>query len=479
MSALRRTNRGRRLRLGWATDSLFRPVDASWLAAFRVLFGLLMAVSMLRFLAYGWVDRLFIQPSFHFKYSGFSWVEPLGSSEMHALFWCLLALALCVSAGLYFRFCALLFACGLTYVQLIDVATYLNHYYLAALLSWLLAFSPAHRMWSIDAWLFRRFVAHRAATVSRIWLLVFRYQIGLVYVFAGLAKLNADWLLHAQPLSIWLGTKTDLPLLGHVFTWPYVPLLMSWAGFLFDSTIVVWLSLRRTRIWAYLVVIGFHAMTNLLFDIGMFPFIMTVCALVFFEPNWPKRLLSRFGSTSIGVGSPPSPADASTVKRSSHNRIRRLWLLPLAAYALVQLVLPLRFIGYPGNLLWHEQGMRFSWRVMLRAKGGNLTYLVEDEDTGRTLRVDPTDYLADWQVAELVSQPDLILQLAHYIGNQEFLAGHHVRIRAESRISLNGRRSAVFVDPEVNLLEKSPGLAPIDWLLPPPSTAPHHTRPVL
>ena len=36
----------------------------------------------------------------------------------------------------------------------------------------------------------------------------------MVYVFAGLAKLNADWLLDAQPLRIWLAARSDLPIVG-------------------------------------------------------------------------------------------------------------------------------------------------------------------------------------------------------------------------------------------------------------------------
>src|SRR5690606_7392997 len=137
-------------------EHLTRPVDAAWLAVLRMAFGALLAVSMLRFLVYGWVDRLLLDPSFHFKYWGFEWVEPLPGPAMHALFWVMLVLSLTMAAGFAFRLSALGLAAGLTYVQLIDVSTYLNHYYLAALLVWLLSVSPAHRIWSLDAWLARR-----------------------------------------------------------------------------------------------------------------------------------------------------------------------------------------------------------------------------------------------------------------------------------------------------------------------------------
>ena len=132
-------------------EFLFRAIDSSWLVAFRVLYGLAMCASMLRLIGYGWLDELFVRPSFHFKYWGFGWVEPLSASGMHALAWSLAALALAVAAGFCFRITAPAFVAGFSYLQLIDVTTYLNHYYLASLLGLLLAVSPAHRAWSVDA----------------------------------------------------------------------------------------------------------------------------------------------------------------------------------------------------------------------------------------------------------------------------------------------------------------------------------------
>ena len=37
---------------------------------------------------------------------------------------------------------------------------------------------------------------------------------GVVYVFGGIAKLNPDWLFHAQPLRIWLYNSGDVPPVG-------------------------------------------------------------------------------------------------------------------------------------------------------------------------------------------------------------------------------------------------------------------------
>lgn len=458
--------------------------DIAWLVAFRVMFGLALGVSMQRFLAHGWVDELLVSPRYRFHYWGFAWVEPLSRGHMHALFWALSALGLAVAAGLAFRVTAPLFALGLTYVQLVDVSTYLNHYYLAALLAWLLAVSPAGKAGSIDAWIARRARARAgkpeprdADTIPFAWHALFRVQIGVVYVFAALAKAQPDWLLHGQPLGIWLGARTDLPLLGRLFVLPHAALVMSWAGFLFDATIVFFLSTKKTRLYAYAVVIGFHAVTRLLFDIGMFPFIMSIGALVFFDASWPRKLLRKVRGGSARLED--VTARAIPVRAPATKTTRALLALG-AAYALFQILMPLRSFAYGGNVLWHEQGMRYSWRVMVRAKGGSVTFFVTSKASGRTFAVSPRAYLTPFQENEMAGQPDLVVQLAHTIG-QDYAAreGGPVEVRAEAIASLNARPGVPLVDPSIDLMTVHDGIGPASYVMPAPVGPPPPTRPVL
>jgi hypothetical protein len=458
-------------------DAALRPVDIAWLAAYRVVFGLAMAVSMERFLAYGWVEELLVAPRFRFHYWGFAWVAPLAGGSMRLLVWALVVLGLAVAAGLAFRVTAPLLAAGLTYIQLLDVSTYLNHYYLAGLLAWLFAVSPANRVWSVDALLRDRLAStRRAPTVAAAWLYLFRLQVGVVYVGAGLAKAQGDWLLHGQPLGIWLGARTSLPVLGKLFTLDGVPLAMSWFGFFFDATIVAWLMWPRSRPWAYAVVVVFHVLTRLLFDIGMFPIIMSISALVFFSPSWPRALARRLAPSRAEVFEAAPMDDA----RRSAPLLHRVALGLGALYCVAQILMPLRCHLYGGNVLWHEQGMRFSWRVMIRAKGGATTFIVRPKDGAHVFHVSPREYLSPFQENEMSSQPDLVLQLAHHIGTDFERRGYGaVEVRAESMVSLNGRRGALLVDPDVDLTTVRDGLGRASWLLPAPLEAPPHTRPVL
>ncbi len=465
---------------------LLAPVDGAWLAAFRVLFGLTMLVSLLRFIAYGWIDTLFVQPRFHFKYWGFQWVGDPSAWQAHALFYTLATLAACVAAGLMFRVASLGFACGFALLQLIDATTYLNHYYLATLLAFLLALSPAGRGWSLDAWA-RRHVRRGNARpapapggavaklpVARGWLYLFRFQVAVVYTFAGLAKAQSDWLIHAQPLGIWLGSSTDLALIGGLFKLPFAAPLLSWVGFFFDLTIAFWMLNRRARPFAYAAIVAFHLLTRALFPIGMFPVIMVLAALVFFEPSWPRELWSRVAARALQPAptvAPPKPAQRSGMAQ--------LALALGVLYCGLSLALPLRWLAYGGDVLWHEQGMRWSWRVMVREKNGAVTFHVREPSTNRQWSVPPRTYLNPLQEREMSGQPDLILQLAHRIRDDaERQLKARVEVRVEALASLNGRRSRALIDPSVDLARVEDGVALATWITRPTSEAPPHVRPI-
>src|SRR6185295_19142266 len=135
-----------------------------------------------------------------------------------------------------------------------------------------------------------------------LWIL--RFQVGVVYVFGGIAKLGSDWLIHGEPLRIWLAANAEMPVLGRLFSERWFAIGMSWAGMLFDLSIVPLLSWRRTRPYAYVVACLFHAMTALLFEIGMFPWIMTALATIFFHPSCPRRFIRRVAPSSVTPSGP-------------------------------------------------------------------------------------------------------------------------------------------------------------------------------
>jgi hypothetical protein len=106
--------------------------------------------------------------------------------------WAILGvLALFIAIGLFYRVSAPLFFLGWTYIFLLDEAQWVNHTYLISLFSFLLIFAPANRAFSADAWLNPK-RRSQTAPAWTLWLL--RAQMGVVYFFAGVAKISPDWL---------------------------------------------------------------------------------------------------------------------------------------------------------------------------------------------------------------------------------------------------------------------------------------------
>ncbi len=447
---------------------LLEPRDAASLAAFRFLFGAILCVSSVRFLWNGWVERFYVQPTFFFKYWGFEWVRVLPEPWMTAAYVAMAVLAAFVALGFLYRFSIAALFLLFTYVELIDVTNYLNHYYLVSLLGFLMCFLPLQRAYSIDAWL----RPDRFEPVVPAWMLyLMRFQIGVVYFYAGIAKLQPDWLLHAQPLGIWLAARAETPLIGALLTWPTMPHIMSWAGFLNDTLVVPFLLWRKTRPYAFATVVFFHFCTHLLFVIGVFPFLMVSGATLFFDPDWPRKLASRLGAW---VGRPITPAVGSGEPRSEPaGRWSTAAAALVAVYCLVQAVVPLRAHLYPGDVLWHEQGMRYSWRVMVREKNGSIRYRVRWRGAQREVQVPPSRYLTNHQERETSGQPDLILQLARRIARDYEDRGHEdVEVRVDALVSLNGRRAAAMIDPDVDLASESDTLAIMRWIAPSPPGEP-------
>ena len=152
-------------------------------------------------------------------------------------------------------------------------------------------FIPANAIFSID----NRIYKELKAKVFNYHILSIKGLIFIIYFCAGLAKINSDWLLNAQPLSIWLPSKYDLPLLGGVFfEQSWVHYLMSWGGMFYDLSIPFLLIQKKTRWPAFILVIVFHFLTAILFPIGMFPYIMIVSCLIFFSEEFHEKILFFF-----------------------------------------------------------------------------------------------------------------------------------------------------------------------------------------
>ena len=449
------------------------PADIAPLAVFRALFGAMMAASVVRFWANGWIEDMYITPKYFFTYYGFEWVQPLGETGMYMIFGAMFLSAIGIMLGSFYRFSAIVFFLTFTYVELIDKTNYLNHYYFVSIIAFLLTLVPANRAFSIDTLLKPSL---KIDLVPRWTIDIFKLQLGLVYFFAGIAKLHPDWLFNAMPLRIWLPAKAHLPLIGQFLEYAWVAYAFSWFGAMYDLMIPFFLLKKQTRSYAYVAVVVFHVMTWVLFPIGMFPFIMIISTLIYFSADFHSRVIDNstrvfkwifkayFITENSFKNSMPNPVFKS--------RFQPVILSILAVHFVLQIALPFRYALYPGNLFWTEQGFRFSWRVMLMEKYGNVTFHIRDKATGRAGEAMNSDYLTPQQEKMMASQPDMILQFAHFLKGEYAKKGIDAEVRAEAYATLNGRGSRPFINPDVDLTQERESFKNKKWVL--PFTEPNH-----
>lgn len=417
-----------------------------------------------RFVMNGWVDDLYIQPSFYFTYYGFDWVKPLDGLWMYLPFFLMIITSIGIILGAFYRLSAILFFVSFTYIELIDKTNYLNHYYFVSLIALLLIFIPCNADFSLDIkWKLKK----QQLTVPQWNLRILQFQIACVYVFAGIAKLESDWLFEAQPLKTWLNAHQSMPIFGSLLAKEWVAYAFSWFGCIYDLFIVFFLSTPRFRKPAYFFVVAFHFITWYLFPIGVFPWVMMGLTPILFSICFHNELLDRLKKWFKWQ------RKSEDEKPISYSKLTYSLLI---IYVFLQLAIPFRYLAYPGNLFWNEEGFRFSWRVMLMHKQGNATFFITDRGTNKSIEIINTDYLTERQVDQMSTQPDMILQFAHHLENKfsdttfhfgtQHISLKNPSVHASVFISLNGRRSQEFIAKKHDLTEIQYNLNHRNWLEP-------------
>lgn len=430
--------------------------ETATLAFFRLAFGLMMLFSVIRFASFGWIEKMYIKPQFHFTYYGFGWVKPLGDFTYVLFFICGLS-ALFVAIGYKYKIAITAFFLSFTYIELIDKTTYLNHYYFISVVAFLMVFLPANASYSVDAYKNKELSFQRVPkwTVDAIKIIL-----GIVYFYAGLAKLNSDWLMEAMPLKMWLPMNAGMPIVGPLLKENWAHYAFSWCGAIYDLSIPFLLLYRRTRIIGFILVVFFHVFTKMLFPIGVFPYVMIISTLIFFTSDFHKMVLQKIMQW-LRINT--NTFENERVKATS-SKPKMYFVASLLVF---QLVFPFRYLAYPDELFWTEEGFRFSWRVMLMEKSGYTQFKVTDAQTKQTIFVENSEFLTPFQEKQMAFQPDFILEYAHFLHDHYKKMGYaNPEVRVESYVALNGRLSQKYIDPTVDLAKEKESFKHKTWILP-------------
>ena len=432
-------------------------VDAASLSVFRIAFGVLLVLETIRFFAHGWIRDHYLTPEFLFKYSGFEWVVPWPGDALYWHFGVMGVFAAMIAAGFCYRIAAVGFLLCFGYVFLLERANYLNQYYLVLSVAFILCFIRAERGWSVDARLSGRFGLDKVPRWT-IWAL--RLQFEVMLLFAGLVKINGDW-LRGEPLALWLAPYAESPVVGWLVQQPWFSVALSWTVIVLHLAGALLLLHRRCRFAALIFYVVFHLISATVFQIGLFPWLTLAGTLLFFDPDWPKQMWSRQERTER-VAPQGAWVHAQAAVPSAWTRAG------LGIFFTLQLVVPLRFLFYPGNVAWSGEGELFAWRMKLDDKRAEARFIVIEPATGRRWEVDPRQYLRPRQLQMMAPRPDLIIQFAKHLKGTwiEREGVSDVEVRAVVMASLNGRPPAPLIDSRTDLTTAARTSWHYEWILP-------------
>lgn len=413
------------------TKFLYRPIDAAILTYFRIFAGILLSQELINKIVIGKLS-VFTEGAMHFSYLFFPWVKPWGETGMLIHFGITIVAGWCVAFNFKYRLASIVLFLGYTGIFLMEKSDYINHMYLYCLITFWMIFLPLNEN-------------KKRQPAWPLYIILF--HMSLAYFYAGIAKLNPDW-LRGSPMDIYLFNNYGI-------TDHRAALIFSYGGLLFDLIIVPMLLYRKTRTIGFILSCIFHLSNVYTFGLATFPWFSLLLTSMFFNPAWPRY---------IPILRNYMPDEGERYFSPGRNPFLEFSLF---LYVLVQVLLPLRQHLYPGVTSWTENGHMFSWRMMLRNKKGNTSFAVKNSATQEVVEIDPKKYLTDRQVKNLVGDPDLILQFAHYLRDtfqKEW--GAPVEVYASSKVSLNGRPYQEMVRPYTNLALEKRSLKYYEWVLP-------------
>ncbi|GMH36804.1 hypothetical protein BSKO_04677 [Bryopsis sp. KO-2023] len=441
-------------------DWLVRPVHASTLCLFRLVYGLVMVAQI-----YKW---MYVFPEFEgtiyaLPYPGVGWVKPLNPDTARVVLGMCLVFSLCMSVGFLTRFSALVNYLTFAYLFHICQSLHNNHYILMCHVNFVGIFLTWGEWASLDCLLFRKKKRKGDMTVIPRWnLLLMQLLFCIPYFFGSVAKMNRDWVFKAQPITLWFSLRSGL-----FYEFSILPWVICWTGLIFDFVISFLLFWKKTRFKvAFPAALFFNFSNKMMFNIGVFPYAMVCSLILFLDSHVPALAWSWFSA------SPPplnpenfTPQDnfpnilndkAAKEQRRSKGLYKKFVLIFVGGFVLFHALFPLRhFVLYSSNPSWTEEGHLGAWHMKLRSKNGWLYMLAEELD-GRVTQLAPEfdPLVAPRQIRDVETRPHATLMYAKRLNQVFEEAGRPLKsLMVRSCFSLNDNPSKQLFIPTANILD--------------------------
>ena len=422
--------------------------------------------------------------TFHFPFPLFSWVPLLPPTWIYVTVGLVAVSGLLVALGLFYRaaIITLLLSYGYLWVAESTRTYWQSYYYIEVLVVLFLAWMPAHRVFSLDAWRARQ-SGKEWPQILPFWpMFLLRAQLVIAYFYAGVAKLNKDWLLDAAPVRWFLAepgvlgpyerflSATQFQALKGFVESEGLAFFLSYTGLVFDLAVGFLFLFRRTRILALVLIICFHATNHFLIfdDIEWFPIVGIWTAFIFLDPDWPLRFakwmrrpfvsrpdpnwfwpgLILIPGVGAALGWKMKEISRSVVRQPVSTRLAAV----IAVWVVLQILIPLRHYAIAGDGRFTYEGMSFSWRLKTEVR--RAVYHELNIVDGAVLKSGVSGAQVDWdrwrgdraiyrQITpgkiDWERMPEIVVLLEPLIGERVMFNPHPQRIRsvaqAEERLN--------------------------------------------
>ena len=406
------------------------------LGLFRIFLGIILFIQTFSFIQSDFVLENLFNTEIQFKFSLFESLSVLPFPATKFLMLLMLASTVFIAIGRSFKIACGFYFLSFTYFWLLDKSYFNNHYYFISLLTFLLLFTNA------DAWGGSK--SKKRETIPYWHPFILKAQIFLVFFIAGINKINPYWLLEHQPMKHILETKASVSSIPWVSS-EFIIGFMSWGGMLFDLFIIPLIWYKKTRKYAFIVYVLFNLINFWLFhnigEIGIFPFLLLACAILFIDVEFLKRKFKFLGKKKT-----------QAKKNTSKDNKRILTLISI--YFLIQLIIPFRHYLYTDYVDWTGEGQRFSWRMKIMYKASDIKFFLYDSTTQNKMEINYRSFLTAKQYTNLIYYPDFIPTLAKYIKNEGIKKGFtDTKVVADFNIGFMGHPFQSIVNPNTDLSE--------------------------
>ena len=277
-----------------------------------------------------------------------------------------------------------------------------------------------------------------------------------------------DWLSGALPGIIVKEALGEGHALQTLFT-----TIITYGGVLFDLAIGFLLWNGRTRLLGFVLVLIFNTMNGLFLfnDIGVFPVLMVLASILFFDPDKVEKWVGKMGFHIKKKKNEKRTLDKKkegampTDWPQKHHIIAGL----LGLFMLFHLLFPLRHYLLTDNPEWTGIASRFAWRMKMQSrKITEFKMTLKDGVSGVPTEVDHASFVTANQKRMMINDPRLIAKLAKYLRRTAIGRGMADPIvKAAIMVYFNARPAQLMIDPAVDLSRVDErDLSDVSWIVP-------------